>query len=58
MKKWYAVQKDSTDTWDFGSHDYNEAAQMLKEQGYGLIAVIDEESNVCDEEIQYEDLDD
>ena len=53
---WYAVQKTREDAWDNGTHDLDEAKEMLKEQGYGLIAVIDEESNFCEEEIEYEDL--
>ena len=61
-KKWYAVQTDRTDDWGTGSYDYDEAVQMLKEQGYGLIAVIDEGSNpseaVCVEEIEFDSLDD
>jgi hypothetical protein len=54
---WYAVQEDRMDGWDYGSHDYDSAVGMLKEQGHGLIAVIDEEHNVCVSEIEYEDLD-
>lgn len=54
--KWYAVQKDRTDEWDNGSHDYHEAVEMLEAQGCGLIAVIDENSGLCVEEIEYEDI--
>lgn len=50
-KLWYAVQKDSTDEWGNGSFDREEAVKMLKKQGYGLIAVIDEETQTCVEEI-------
>ena len=56
MAKWYAVQKDRTDAWDNGSHDYNTAVEMLKEQGCGLIAVINEDTGVCEEEIEYDDI--
>lgn len=56
MAKWYAVQKDRDDAWDNGSYDLDTAREILKEQGYGLIAVIDEESNFCEKEIEYEDL--
>ena len=58
MKKpyWYAVQKESTDAWDSGSYDFEEAVEMLLEQGEGLIAVIDEETNTCIEEYYYEEL--
>lgn len=52
---WYAVQKTREDAWDYGSHDLEEAKQMLKEQGYGLIAVIDEDS-FCLQEFRYEDF--
>ena len=54
---WYAVQKTREDAWDYGSHDKDEAIKMLKEQGSGLIAVIDEEDSFCLEEILFEDLD-
>ena len=56
MKKWYAVQEERTDAWDNDSYDYEEAVQMLKEQGHGLIAVIDDDAKVCLEEIEYEEL--
>ena len=54
--KWYAVQKSKEDDWSTGSHDLEEAKRMLKEQGYGLIAVINEESNFCEEEITFEEI--
>lgn len=54
VKPWYAVQKDSTDPWDYGSHNYDEAIEMLKQQGEGLIAVINDD--FCEEEIKYDDL--
>lgn len=53
---WYAVQKTREDAWDYGSHDLEEAKKMLKEQGYGLIAVIDEDSSFCEDEIEFEDI--
>jgi len=53
--KWYAVQRDREDAWDNGSFDYNEAVAMLKAQGEGLIAVIDDETKVCTEEIEYDE---
>lgn len=56
MEKWYAVQSDRTDAWDKGSHDYEEAVNMLKEQGHGLIAVIDEDTDYCLEEIEYKEV--
>ena len=57
MKKvWYAVQVDSTDDWSNGSYDFTEAVEMLKVQGEGLIAVIDEETGFCEDEIRYEDV--
>lgn len=55
-KFWYAVQMDRTDAWDNGSHDWIEAGKMLMEQGEGLIAVIDEETNVCVDEYEYESV--
>ena len=51
---WYAVQRDRDDDWGDGSFDRKEAIKMLKEQGYGLIAVID--GDVCTEEIEYDDI--
>ena len=60
MKKWYAVQENSEDAWDYGSESYSEAVQMLKDQGHGLIAVIevDEYDTLCVDEIEYEELED
>lgn len=52
--KWYAVQENREDAWDYGSYDYSEAVRMLREQGHGLIAVI--ENHTCVEEIEMEDL--
>lgn len=53
MAKWYAVQRESSDAWDNGSYDRETAMEMLNEQGCGLIAVIDEESGYCVEEIYF-----
>lgn len=55
MTKWYAVQRDREDAWDNGSFDYDEAVKLLREQGYGLIAVIDDDTKSCIEEIEYDD---
>lgn len=54
---WYAVQETPDDDWDWGSYDYDEAVKMLKEQGHGLIAMIDESEGTTDfvEEISYEE---
>lgn len=57
MRKWYAVQLDSAyDDWGTGSYDYCEAVEMLKEQGAGLIAVVDEVTGCCMYEISYDDV--
>lgn len=56
MARWYTVQKETTDEWDYGSYDYTEAVEMLKKQGAGLIAVIEENTGVCVEEITYEEV--
>lgn len=58
MKKWYAVQTSREDDWSNGSYNYDEAVQMLKEQGCGLIAVIEEVGTdaCCIEEIKYEEV--
>lgn len=55
-KKWYAVQLDRTDDWGTGSYSFLEAYEMLKEQGSGLIAVIDEETSCCLCEISYNEV--
>lgn len=54
MAKWYAVQKDRTDAWDNGSDNYDTAVAMLMEQGCGLIAVINEDTGVCEEEVDFD----
>ena len=56
MGKWYAVQERSSDAWDNGSYSFEAAVEMLKEQGAGLIAVINEETHFCEQEIRLEDL--
>lgn len=58
MKQWYAVQETPDDDWDWGSYDFEKAKEMLREQGCGLIAVIDVTDNdpLCIEEITYEKL--
>lgn len=52
---WYAVQIDSTDAWDYGSYDYDEAVEMLNQQGKGQIAIINEDTNFCEGEISFEE---
>ena len=54
--RWYAVQEKREDAWDNGSDDYETAVAMLEAQGHGLIAVINEDTGVCEEEITYEEL--
>lgn len=60
MKLWYAVQETMIDPWDNGSDNYDTAVEMLeelvKETGRGLIAVIDEDTNTCIDEIEWEDI--
>lgn len=56
MKTWYAVQETREDAWDYGSADKAEAIKMLKEQGHGLIAVINEETNYCEDEIWFDEI--
>lgn len=51
---WFAVQEKNTDAWDYGSSDYDTACEMLKEQGCGLIAVI--ENYCCIAEYPYSEL--
>lgn len=52
---WYAVQIDSTDAWDYGSYDYDEAVEMLNQQGRGQIAIINEDTSFCEGEISFEE---
>lgn len=54
--RWYAVRESRGAAWDNGSDDYQTAVAMLKDQGHGLIAVINENSGVCEEGIEYSDL--
>ncbi len=54
--RWYAVRESRDAAWDNGSDDYQTAVAMLKDQGHGLIAVINENSGVCEEEITYEEI--
>lgn len=60
MKLWYAVQEVRLDPWDNGSDDYETAVEMLeelvKETGRGLIAVIDEDTKTCIEEIEWDEI--
>ena len=53
---WYAVQTKRTDAWDYGSYDYDEAVEMLNQQGGGLIAIINEATNFCEGELSFEDV--
>jgi hypothetical protein len=59
-KLWYAVMRDrEDDDWGYGSHDIDEAKQMLTEEesGEAYIAVIEEGENpVCVDEILREDI--
>lgn len=57
MDKWYAIQRDTDDDWGTGSESYEEAVEMLRKQGYGLIAVIEDGPDpICVQEIYYNDL--
>ena len=53
---WFALQETAGDPWDNGTHDYEDAVRMLLEQGHGLIAVIDEDTNYCVQEITYDEV--
>ena len=55
--RWYAVMRDrQDDDWGYGSHDLEEAKEMLAGFGTddGYIAVI--ENDVCVQELEYADL--
>ena len=54
--RWYAVRESRQDGWSNGSYSYDEAVAMLKAQGQGLIAVINERSGEYEEEIEYSDI--
>ena len=54
--RWYAVRESRQDGWSNGSYNYAEAVAMLKSQGHGLIAVINENSGEYEEEIEYSDI--
>lgn len=60
MKLWYAVQEVRLDPWHNGSDNYDTAVEMLEElvkkTGRGLIAVIDEDTNTCIEEIEWDEI--
>lgn len=54
-RRWYAVQSDREDTdWGTGSHDLEEAKELLKQYPEGRIAVI--ENDLCVEEIEYSEV--
>jgi hypothetical protein len=53
---WFALQETAGDPWDNGTHDYEDAVRMLLEQGHGLIAVINEDTNYCVQEITYDEV--
>ena len=53
MSIWYAVQKESTDSWDYGSEDFWVAMNMLCKQGCGLIAEI--HNGYCVKEVYLEE---
>ena len=53
---WYAVQKERTDSWDFGSYHLDKAIEYLREQGCRLIVIVDDEHDVALEEITYEEV--
>ncbi len=53
---WYAVQVEPEDPWDYGSYDYEEAWEMLKYQGYGVLATIDTKTNFCLDQKFYDSL--
>ena len=55
-KIWYAVQTDSEDGWDYGSHNFDEAKLMLFDERCGLIAEINTETGVCLKEYTYDEL--
>lgn len=55
-KMWYAVQLNADDDWGWGSFDWDEAVEMLKAQGQGMIATINDENKVCEDVTYYEDI--
>jgi len=53
---WYAVQESPEDAWDYGSNDFETAKEMLLNQGHGLIAEIDTETNFCLNQFWYNEM--
>lgn len=53
---WYAVQESPEDGWDYGSADFVTAREMLMNQGHGLIAEIDTETNFCLNQFWFEEM--
>lgn len=51
---WYAVMETPEDDWSCGSYDFQESKEMLRKQGKGRIAMI--EDNACEKEMFIEDL--
>ena len=52
MAKWYAVQHDTTDAWDNGSHSLEGAIAIANEENADIIAVIEEgDDPICIEEL-------
>lgn len=51
---WYAVMQDNEDNdWGYGSHDLDEAMEMVKKYPEGYIAVIEEGNDpICIDEIR------
>jgi len=52
---WYAVQVSSDDDWSYGSYNRDEAIEMMRRNGHGKIAVIDNKTTnpVCIKEISF-----
>jgi len=48
---WYAVQRETTDEWDDGSYNLDEAIARANELGADIIAVIDVDGSVCINEL-------
>lgn len=55
---WYAVQETPDDDWSYGSYDYGDAVRMLRNQGFGMIAVVESDcyGDNCTGEIPYTEI--
>lgn len=54
----FAVQESNEEAWDYGSESLVKAVKMLKEQGNGLITVVEADDSFALDEMTLEYLED